>query len=110
MELARQLEFKGDFATALRVFETALTALQDRDVKLMGSNGGGSSGSPATSSAMSPHGRSGGSALVVSSRNNNATSTSSSSNSSSSEEMQGVALAGIARCTLRLGDLRRGLR
>ena len=110
VELARQLEFRGDHAAALKTFESALSSLQaasdQRDrAKQQGLGGalqsprrgsiGGSppSSPPAASSAAALADGAGGGA-----------------GGASVVDLEGVALAGIARCTLRLGDLRRGLR
>jgi WD repeat-containing protein 19 len=82
---ARQLEFKGDYPAALKMFEQALGALQQQQQATQAeamrgarpSQGGGKGGSE---------------------------------DKEASEALQATALSGIARCTLRLGDLRRGLR
>jgi len=63
VEYARQLEFKGEFSAALKMFEQALALLQ----------------APNTNVARS-------------------------------EVLLGSSVGGVARCTLRCGDLRRGLR
>jgi WD repeat-containing protein 19 len=63
VEYARQLEFKGEFSAALKMFEQALALLQDPSANIM-----------------------------------------------RGEALLSLSVGGVARCTLRCGDLRRGLR
>ncbi|KAH8095414.1 hypothetical protein JL720_2712 [Aureococcus anophagefferens] len=80
---AQQLEFKGEYETALRMFEAALRACDDRG-DVGESKDGFGDGPPPTAAP--------GGALPA-----------------SSASTRPVCLAGVARCTLRMGDLRRGI-
>jgi WD repeat-containing protein 19 len=109
VEYARQLEFKGEYQAALKMFESALQAMQHMNEQRPGGpRGGGGHGEWAQSTVSGvqrggPGGGSG-SAASVASREEGAAAV-----SAEYAAMQTVSMAGIARCTLRLGDLRRGL-
>lgn len=87
VQYARQLEFKGDYPAALKMFEQALGALRQQEQATQAEAMRGAR-------PRQGEGKSGGEDTEA----------------SASEALQATALSGIARCTLRLGDLRRGLR
>jgi WD repeat-containing protein 19 len=85
VQFARQLEFKEDYSAALKMFEQARGALQQQQQASQADAIRGSQAQPGPWESAGATTGAGAGALGA------------------------LALAGVARCTLRLGDLRRGL-
>lgn len=101
VEYGQQLEFRGSNDDALAMFESALSGRG----RSGGSGGGTEEEKVPSSSRAYPAGAAGdGSTRNDGSDGDDAVS------ASEEEARRAVCLAGVARCTLRSGDLRKGLR